>query len=218
MTSSALTRFTARLHPIQLLWSESQKAADLHRKSVRRGARDPNAKQLAAEQQQIHSALVESAIVRLATSWEIFLAELFEEFLLRRSTHFRKHWALRGGQLSKGTVEQLVEANGRPFQDIERATKVLKTYLGADVFGPIKLDVVHDLIAVRNAIVHRGGRPTKKFKQRFGKEVRSAHRYLLSSPTKAAGIPATHFERIQTDVTVICSDLYVRAFRNPRVP
>lgn len=226
--SDALTGFNAGTATAQALWVAGQEALarSTHSRRDARNSADPaqqtQAKTLAKADHDLHRALVEAAAVRLSTAWEVFLSELFVEYLLKRPVAFKTKWRLAGTvTISDETVAAIVEQQQQsPFQSFERARKLLRDYLGDDLFGekaPHKIDVtcVEELVIVRNAIVHRAGKPTKQFHLKL-KTRRSAHSFLMSRPGPKGSLPATQFDRLLLGVTTAAHALHHRAFQRPR--
>jgi hypothetical protein len=94
----------------------------------------------------------------------VFLHDLFREYLLQRPSALKKRLKLRSSVvLTEETATQLIEQAGRPFQSISDAKDFLKQYLGGDLFKnpPIDLGAITELDVLRNAVVHRGGTPTR---------------------------------------------------------
>jgi hypothetical protein len=229
---SALDGFLDGVRVAQRLWAASQdaRAAELkYLADAASAADEPQrsiAQRVATEHQQLHRALVESAAVRLATAWEVFLHELFVEFVKTRPDSLAKVWSLGPAttlDISDETIVALVRHHNRPFQDIGKAREVLKSYLGDDLFksagdlkGPDLFDFtsIRQLLVTRHAIVHRGGRATDEFRRVCDASM-EPHGYLMAPP-HGTSIPSTHFERLVGEVSATCVDLYKRAFDDPR--
>lgn len=220
---SAQQSFLDAARVCQSIWSAQQEAAaryQTHRRLFRQAA-DPNEKALADTAYALHTALVEAAAVRLATAWEVFLQDLFEEYLVKRPDSLRSAWRFRakGVQVTETTVARILQDAGRPFQDWNRAKDFLKKYLGRDLIGQgntpaLDINPVLDLLAVRHAIVHRGGLPTRQFRDRLG--TRKAARGYLTSRVAPHTLLATQFDRLLVGVTTTAQDLYARAWQRPR--
>ncbi|GEM_PF-6376798 len=221
----SLDTFTEGAEVSQAFWRAAQEARARALQSARAGRTSIDATDrakalaLAAADTQLHRALVEAAAVRLMTAWEVFLGDLFAEFLLRRSAAFKRVWRLkRPVAIADETVELIVAQQRYPFQDFGKASDLLKRYLGDDLFGTgaHKIDVspVQELVLVRNAVVHRAGRPTKQFRDKLGTR-RTAHGYLTSRRPKGV-LPPTQFERLLVGVITAAHALNTRAFQRPR--
>lgn len=229
---SALDGFLEGVQVSQRLWAASQDARTAELKVLAEAASavdEPQrniAQRVAADHQQLHRALVESAAVRLATAWEVFLHELFVEFVTAHPESFSKVWHLGPAtslDITDETILAVVRHHNRPFQGIGRARDVLKAYLGEDLFksaGDLKGQDLFDfapvkqLLAARHAIVHRGGKATHEF-QKICDASMDPHGYLMAPP-RGSSIPSTHFERLVGEVSATCADLYKRAFSDPR--
>ena len=231
---SALDGFFVGVQVAQRLWAASQDArmAELqHLADAASAADEPQrsiAQGIANDHRQLHRALVESAAVRLATAWEVFLHELFVEFVRARPESLARVWHLGPGttlDITDDTILALVRHHGRPFQDISKARGVLKSYLGEDLFksagvvnGPDLFDFtpVKQLLVTRHAIVHSGGRATEEFRNACSPTM-DPHGYLMAPP-QGTSIPSTQFERLLGEVSAMCTDLHNRAFEDPRSP
>ena len=226
---SAIVHFSNGSSVAQELWAASQQSHALYKQhqGIADAAADPQAKDIAQKladgHLKLHRALVESAAVRLATAWEMFLHELFVEYLKRRPSCFAKVWLLGKGTRAKITDETIVaiiESQQRPFQDLEKAKRVFKMYLGEDIFESKKVTHIDltpavQLLQIRHAIVHKAGNPTKLFRRHVSKSAADAHSYLVSMPSQGQ-IPATEFERILAELSNVCSSLCQRAFKKKR--
>lgn len=224
--ASALQAFNDGTRVVQALWLDAQQALarSLRTRRLARTATDrierENATNLADDDLLLHRALVEAAAVRLTTAWEVFLTDLFTEYMSKRPSSFKVVWQLpRTVPISADTIGVIVQQQGHPFQDLGRARALLKSYLGDDLFGKgaqkIDLDPVEELLTVRNAIVHRAGKPTKQFHSKL-KTRKTAHGYLMSRPGMKGSLPATQLERLLGDVATAAHNLHRRAFQRPR--
>lgn len=211
--------YLARVESVQLLWDEQQR---VFREAVRARARARARAKDAAEAEAakklflLHRTLVESAAVRLVSCWEVFVSELFTEYLLRRPQRYRVSWSLRGKSLevTEATVDTIVQQANRPFQSLERALELLKRYMGKDVIGAVDLAHVKAAISVRNAIVHRGGAPTREFREILRTKM-TAYSFLMSRPAGTT-VPASRFEALLLGVTSTVLALYERTWQRPR--
>jgi hypothetical protein len=223
---AALQVFTEGTGVAHALWLDAQQALarSLRSRRLARTTDDDTeaiqASKLADSDLLLHRALVEAAAVRLTTSWEVFLSDLFAEYLRKRPSAFKVIWQLPGTvPISDGTIDVIVDQQHHPFQDLGRARKLLTMYLGRDLFGQgahkIDLDPVEELLLVRHAVVHRAGKPTKQFHKKLETR-KTAHGYLVSRVGPAGSLPATQFERLLGGVTTAAYDLHKRAFQRPR--
>jgi hypothetical protein len=157
---AALQVFTEGTGVAHALWLDAQQALarSLRSRRLARTTDDDTeaiqASKLADSDLLLHRALVEAAAVRLTTSWEVFLSDLFAEYLRKRPSAFKVIWQLPGTvPISDGTIDVIVDQQHHPFQDLGRARKLLTTYLGRDLFGQgahkIDLDPVEELLLVR---------------------------------------------------------------------
>jgi len=219
-----IKRFLSDLQTVQLLWAAQQRAFAGYGNSRRKARRtgDTIAGAIAEEHYRLHKTLVEASAVRLATAWEVFLRELLEEYLRKRPAVLKRVWRFSGTRIraDRGTVDGILESNRFPLQDLSRAREVLRQYLGKDLFAAnqkqvIDLTPVEHLIIVRNAVVHRGGDPTKKFHSAL-RTHRTAHGYLMSRPRVPGTLPATQFERLLQMVARVAELLYTRTWQLPR--
>lgn len=222
---AALQTFTEGADSAQALWKAGQDAyaRALHALRIVQTSLDPVAQAsstaMADVELALHRALIEAAAVRLVTAWEVYLSDLFTEYLERRPASFKRVWHLKGDTtLTDETVEIVVQQRRFPFQDPARARELLREYLGKDLFGSgahqIDLRAVEQLILIRNAIVHRAGRSTKQLRERL-KTRKDAHEYLVSRRRPRA-LPPTQFERLLIDVSAAAHALYTRAYQRPR--
>jgi hypothetical protein len=225
---SALTEFDDGVAVVQSLWNGQQQArADYARRRRRfRQTGQEIDRQLADEQYAMHHALVQAAAVRLTTCWEVFLLNLLQEYLFRRPGALKRRFQLRGGAIrtTEATLETIVEDARRPFQELSRAKELLRKYLGEDLFARrngnnwttvVNTDPVERLISVRNAIVHKGGAPTRQFRSQL-KTSKSAQAYLLERPGPTSSLLASRFEQLLTEVVSVTHALYGRTWQRPR--
>jgi hypothetical protein len=229
MVSKALVSFQSTLEVVDGLWQERTVALTAYHRARRdvRTATDPFATTVADARAQnrwtLHRALVQSAQVRLVTAWEVFLADLVAEHLKKNPQVFRTTWKFAG---TRGADYRMLVAtiHNRPFQSPGKAKEVLQKYLGKDILGqPAQTGVnfapVEDAVALRNAIVHRGGAATDEMRKRLGVKRQAADSYLLAPPSGSASVPATNFERIQMGVLEAALTLDRRAaMPTPRPP
>lgn len=208
----------------QRLWSAQQEARAEYARARRRyrTSGDPVHQSLADEKYSLHRALVEASAVRLSTAWEVFLRNLLAEYLSRRPVSFRRAWGFQANSVSVGSdaVDRIVTEARQPFQDLNRAKQLLRYYLGPDLFSvgkKVAVDTkpVEDLVAIRNAVVHTAGSPTRQFRNRLSTR-KAAHVYLTSRPGPVGSLPVTQFERLLTDLLATAATLYQRTWARPR--
>ena len=225
MASRALQEFQESTDVAELLWrSRSAAAGDYAR--ARRQARmtvdvtaQTAAKAAADEARKLQRSLVQAALVRVVTAWEVFLHDLVAEYLAKNPKVFRDAWGF-GGRAGAAFGDMVTALHRRPFQNLDSAKSVLRRYLGKDVLGDptrsgVDFSSVVDAIVLRNAIVHRAGRATRDMRDQFGLKRQSAEGYLLERPVPAPGLPATRFQLIKARVLSAALALDQRAWMSP---
>ena len=93
----AIDRFNESAFVAQSLWEAQQDAVRVYRRErAKAAAGDKAAQQLVQIRYRLWHALVQAAAVRLTTAWEVFLQDLFREYLTRRPNGFKIGLATQG--------------------------------------------------------------------------------------------------------------------------
>ena len=168
--------------------------------------------------------LAESSIIRLVSTWEIFIAELAAEYIHQDPTHFKDKWHVRGKR--EAFIPLLTELHNRPFQNWNKAKDVLRWYLGTDILPKsVGWEPVTTAIALRNQIIHAGGKNVARnsaTRNQLGLPAstknRTAVSYLEEAVTVSGHQYTSRFEWLQTGIVDRAHRLNRRAWLSPRPP
>lgn len=195
----AISCCATRLDAAELLWETASRAhAEANRLSSLASAEtDPSTRARLEKEHAVEieraRTLVESALVRAITAWEVFLRDLVDEYITIWPKAFENARGLTG---PPDKMMALIE-EGYPFQSPEKAAKIIDKYVGKGVLSSApqqQMEAVRQAIAARNAIVHAAGNATAAF-QRTCHPTLSPYEWLRSPPRLRA-VPASEFERL----------------------
>ena len=179
-------------------------------------------KAAADKQYRRHIALVQAAAVRLLTAWEVFLRNLAEEYFERRPAAVARVLCVAGEHTSfqSNAVDNFIRLHRYPLQHLSRAKQTLLCeYMGEDIIGKgtskLNLKAVEILGLIRNAIVHAGGKASKRMRDELHTRC-TAHGYLLAKVGGTTPLAHTQFHQLVIEVNQAATDLYGRTWLRPR--